>query len=114
MKQLENEIAVHIRTAISHLGKDQFLVGEQMRKAHELFSEHLMEWTDNFCQSYNKMLEIYRSYTPAKTGRYQSSHREIGYSSFQTRRWVEDKVQPPVPTVGELLEKFDALIASIA
>lgn len=114
MKHLENEIVGHIRTAISNLGTNHIVVSEHMNKSHELFSEHLMEWTDEFCQLYNQMLGIFRSYTPVKTGRYQSSHREIGYSSFQTRRWVEDKVQPPVPTVGELLEKFDALIASIA
>lgn len=114
MKYLENEIVEHIREAIANLGKDQFVAGEKMRKAHELFSEHLMEWTDNFCQSYNKMLEIYRSYTPAKSGRYQSRHRGIGYSSFHSQKWVEDKIQPPVPTTSELLEKFDALIASIA
>lgn len=114
MKHLENEIVGHIRTAISNLGTNHIVVSEHMNKSHELFSEHLMSWSEEFCRLYNEMLSIFRSYTPAKSGRYQSRHVEIGYSSFHSKRWVEDKVQPPVPTASELLEKFDALIASVA
>lgn len=112
MKHLENEIVEHIREAIANLGKDQFVAGEKMRKAHEIFSDHLMEWSDDFCRLYNEMLSIYRSYTPAKSGSYKSRHHGIGYSSFHSQKWVEDKIQVAVPTVDELLEKFDALIAS--
>lgn len=110
MEQLENEIVEHIREAIANLGKDQFVAGEKMRKAHEIFSDHLMEWSDDFCRLYNGMLSIYRSYTPAKSGHYRSCHHEIGYSSFATQRWVQDRQQATVPTTSELLVKFDSLV----
>jgi hypothetical protein len=110
LKQLENEVIASMRTALANLDTDHAVVREQMYAAHDLFGDHLAEWSEAFGTLYNKMLEIYCSHTPQPKGQYRVKHIGIGYSSFPVTQWVADKVQPIPPTALELVARFDALI----
>jgi len=110
LKQLENEVIASLRTALEHLDTDHAVVREQMYKAHDLFGDHLMEWSEAFGTLYNGMLEIFRAHTPMPTGQYRVSHVGIGYSSFPVTTWVADKEQPVPLTAIELVARFDVLI----
>src|SRR5579859_8016641 len=110
MDALEQAVIGHIREALAAFDTDLMTVREEMDSADALFGAHLMAWSEAFCVLYNQMLKIYRARTPMPTGHCRASHVEIGYSSFQIRTWVPDKVQPPVPTSDELVARFDCLI----
>ncbi len=110
MKQLEKNVIGHMRAAIAHLDSDLSIVSKSMNAAHELFRDHLMEWSEEFATLYNQMLEIYRAHRPLPKGHYRNTHIGMGYSSFPVSRWIADKEQPVPPTASELLARFDALI----
>ena len=114
MEQLEQDIIGFIRTAIEHLDSDHAVVGEQMRKAHDLFTVHLMEWSEAFAMLYRQMYEVYCAYTPKKKAHYRTSSVGIGYSAFPVKRRVPDKIQPVPPTSKELVTRFDHLISAYA
>jgi hypothetical protein len=110
MKQLEQDVIGAMRAAIAHVDTDLAVVKENRYKAHELFAEHLLEWSETFSTLYSAMLEIFNAHTPKEKGHYRTIHIGIGYSSFPVCRWIADKEPPPQPTAGELCERFDLLI----
>lgn len=112
LKGLEREIIGHVRAAIAHLNTDLSVVNKNMNAAHELFSDHLMEWSEEFATLYNGMLAIYRAHRPLLKGHYCNTHSGIGYSSFPINRWVADKEQPVPPTAIELVVRFDRLVSA--
>ena len=107
---IEDEIIANMRACIEAMDTDQSHVRDKYDAAHHLFGSHLTAWSEEFGSLYNSMLEIYRAKTPKATGHYRTRHVGIGYSSFETRHWIQDKVQPPIPSAEELLERFDARI----
>ncbi|HEX9502838.1 MAG TPA: hypothetical protein VF974_00765 [Patescibacteria group bacterium] len=113
MKQLENKIIGYMRNAITNLDKDDSIVHDNMYNAHDLFTRHLMEWSNDFCILYNCMLEIYRAYNPMPIGHFTTKHIEVGYSSFPIVTWIPDKEQPAGPTSVELLKRFTDLFADV-
>lgn len=112
LKRLEQKVIAFMRTTIANLDGDLSLVREQAYAAHDLFGDHLMEWSEEFASLYNQMLGIYRAHTPMPKGRYRTRHIAIGYSSFPIQAWVAGKEQPPRPTAGELVARFDRLISA--
>lgn len=112
LKRLECEVIALMRAAIASLDTDLSLVSKSRNAAHELFADHLLEWSEEFAALYNRMLAIYRQHTPLPTGKWRDTSIGIGFSSFPIKKWRVDKVQPVPPTSGELLERFDALIQS--
>ena len=112
LKELEHEVIAAMRTAITNLESDLSLAREKMYAAHDLFGDHLMEWSEAFASLYNQMLEIHRAHTPMPTGHYRTRHIGIGYSSFPIQTWRADKEQPARPAAGELVARFDRLISA--
>jgi hypothetical protein len=112
LKRLEREVTASMRTAIANLDGDLSLVREQLYAAHDLFGDHLMEWSEEFAKLYNQMLEIHRAHTPMPRGHYRTRHIGIGYSSFPVQTWIVDKEQPATPTADELVQRFDQLISA--
>ncbi len=111
LKNLENEVIGYMRTAIAAFDTDHSIVRVNMYKAHDLFGDHLMEWSESFGLLYNDMMRIYEAKTPQPKGHYRTTHIGVGYSSFPATKWIADKEQPPIPTAEELLERFDRLIS---
>ena len=114
LKQLEHEVITSMRTAIAAFDTDHSVVRINMNKAHELFAEHLTEWSEDFCTLYNQMLAIYCAYTPREKGHYRRTSIEIGYTPHPVSIWVPDKIQPPKPTAIELVARFDCLLRAYA
>lgn len=112
LKELEHEVIAAIHTAIANLESDLSLAREKMYTAHDLFGDHLMEWSEAFASLYNQMLEIHRAHTPMPTGHYRTRHIGIGYSSFPIQTWIADKEQPARPTANELVVRLDRLISA--
>lgn len=114
MKQLEKDVIGSMREALAHYDTDPSLARENLNTFHQLFAEHLMEWSEDFAVLWQKMYEIWCAYTPMPKGQYRTTSIEIGYSSFQVKRWINDKVQPPIPGTEELLLRFDRVIGEYA
>ena len=110
LRQLELSTIASLRIAIEHLDSDHTVVRENMHTAHELFLEHLIEWSDAFGTLYNHLLEVYRAHTPKPQGKYRVNYIGVGYSSFCVQTWIADKEQPPLPTVEELVAHFDRFV----
>lgn len=112
LKHLENEITVNMRTAIMHLDTDHFMVRKHLYRAHDLFGDHLMEWSEDFCTLYNQMLAGHRAHTPMPKGYYRTKNIAHGYCSFPVKIWVTEEEQPLIPTADELVVRFDRLISA--
>jgi hypothetical protein len=109
MNELQQQIITHMRTAIATFKTDTYASSDAKKLADELARSDEMEWSDDFAALYNETLAIWRACTPQQRGRYTTTHREIGYSSFHTTVWREDKVQPSVD-FDALLVRFDELV----
>lgn len=107
---IEDEIIASMRACIEAMDTDRAKVRDKYDAAQHLFGSHVSAWSEAFGNLYNSMLEIYRAKTPQQAGHFKTKHVEIGYTPFETKCWVPDKVQPKVPTAYALLERFDARI----
>jgi hypothetical protein len=112
LKELEYEVIASMRTAIANLDSDLSLVREKKYVAHDLFGDHLTEWSEDFAGLYNQVLAIHRAHTPMPAGHYRTRHIGIGYSSFPVQTWIVDKEQPARPAAAELVARFDRLISA--
>lgn len=110
MKQLEKDIVAAMRMAIANYYTDPSLASKSFHTFHRLFADHIGKWSENFAALWQQMYEIWCAYTPKPTGHYHRTSIEIGYTSHPIATWMNDKVQPPVPTTRELLGRFDRLI----
>ena len=112
LKRLETAVIEHMRTAIAHLGIDGYTAGEQRRRADDIFRDHLVEWSEDFAQLWQKMYEIWCAHTPMPKGQYKTTNKALGLSSVPVTRWIDDKEQPPIPATEELVARFDCLIST--
>lgn len=110
LKEREQEIIEYWRECIANLDTDQATAIARRREAEALFSEYLIEWSEDFASLWQEMYKVYCMYTPRQTGHYRNRHYSIGYSSFHAKQYIKDKVQPERPTAAALIERFDALM----
>jgi hypothetical protein len=111
-RPLENEIIAHMRACIAALDDtDSTAARDEEQAAHGLFGVVIGEWSDEFANLYEQMMQVYRAKTPHPTGHYRRRSIEVGFTSYQTQHWVNDKVQPPIPTAIELVARFDTLVS---
>lgn len=114
MKRLEKKVIDYMREAIATYHTDRMLVCKNFDLSHRLFAEHVMQWSEDFAKLQQQMYALWCAYTPKPTGQYRVTSIEIGYTAHQITKWANDKVQPPVPTTDELLNRFDQLLNAYA
>lgn len=114
MKRLEKKMIGHMREAIANYHTNPPLARENFYTSHYLFADHAGKWSEAFAALQQQMYKIWCAYTPQPVGHYRTTHIEIGYTAHPITRWVNDNVQPPIPTTEELLSRFDQLISKYA
>lgn len=110
MNRTEERYIALMRRAIEHLETDSTDARCAYQDAHDLFGGRLMRWSKSFAALQQELYKIWCDYTPQPRGQYRTRHVRIGYSSIETRRWIDDPIQPERPSVAQLLARFDAAI----
>ena len=110
LEHFETDVIAYMRDCVAAFDTDTTVVRDNMNKAHALFGEHLIAWSEEFGMLYNGMLDVYRAGFPQEQGHFRNHSIEIGYTPHAVKTWVPDKIQLPRITAIELVARFDTLI----